>query len=123
MQLAIKLHMMIVQIVNLYIVCTNSHGNTTTLAIRSKDQLTLSSAINIIIKLCHTQNAAQITPQGQHFTVHIFLFNVQIQISSKQTIVAFIIHVRLFKTDIKLVSFTSVTLQTTANFSKLFAVN
>ena len=123
MQFAIKLHMMIVQIVNLYIICTNSHGHTTTLAIRSKDQFTLSSAINIIIKLCHTQNATQITPQGQHFTVHIFLFNVQIQISSEQTIVAFIIHVRLFKTDIKLVSFTSVALQATANFSKLFAVN
>ena len=75
-----KTHVGIIKIMNFYIISRSCNLDAFTVAFVAEQQLSLHQAVNIVIKACHAQQTADITPNIFHLAINIMLHKVEIEI-------------------------------------------
>ena len=110
---ALKIHMCIVEVVNLDIISTRRNLYAVAMTCIAELQLSLHLSADIIIITRHTQQTADIAPQRFYLALDILSDKVKVHISAEQAIVYLIITIRLLKGSIELVRLAAIAGQRT----------
>ena len=120
---ALKIHMCIVEVVNLDIISTRRNLHAVAAACIAELQLSLHLAADIIIITRHTQQSADIAPQRFYLALDIPSDKIKVHISTEQAIVDLIITIRLLKGGIELIRLAAIACQRTLQLCQCLTVN